>query len=173
MTAQEAAKGSLDWLKHYRWAVLWVAIGGCMAFVGLSYDDLAKLQATGAGSAIWGFVLWLVERSSKRTGAEVSQKLDSVVPDVAEHVSRGVADEVVERIFTKFGGLEQTIKDSDKRRDQMHAENKNDSRMIGAEVHQIKEQLDDHAGAIVYIGDHLAKSDGSFKLPQLKKPKPQ
>jgi hypothetical protein len=149
-----------------------VTIGGGMACIGLSYDDLAKLQATGAGSAIWGLVLWLVERSSKRTGAEVSQKLDSVAPQVA--------DKVAERIWEQIGGVQlvtnQTaaavmqlsngLATSESKQDKRHAENHQ-------QIAEIIETQEEHGIALEHTMEAVASLKEGWQKPQLKKPKPQ
>ena len=170
MTAQEAAQGSWTWLKHYRWAVLWVAIGGCMAFVGLSYDDLAKLQATGAGSAVWGFVLWLVERSSKRTGAEVSQKLDSVAPAVAKDVADriweqlGSVQQVTNQTATAVMQLSNGLATSEAKQDKRHAENHQ-------QIAEIIETQEQQGIALEHTMEAVASLKEGWQKPQLKKPK--
>jgi hypothetical protein len=159
--SQSRSRHSWNWIKHYRWPVLCVTFGGLMAALGLKFEDLEKLKTTGTGSAIWGVVLWLVERSSSRTGAEVSRKIDTATPQVAGQV----ADQVADRIWVQMDSVQRTLNETsttvmrlsnqisstEKTRQRDHEQNLSKTGEIGTEVHQIKSKLDAHGEAITDI----------------------
>lgn len=139
MTAQEAASASWKSLKHYRWAALCVAAGAGMAGLGLSFDDLAKLKDTGTWSMLSGVGMWLLERASKRTGAEVSDKMGAQQRKQLDSV-QSAFNATAEALMD----LTKEFRESEKDRKAMHEENHNDNRMIGNEVRQIRERVDQH-----------------------------
>ena len=166
MTAQEAAKKQT---RFYRWLAAIFATGGVTALGGLYFDDL-KVAATsaGGGGMLLSLLGWAADAYSKKT-------------------SSGVADQVVDKLKADMEGMRDAhsksaaailnlatvLTEGDQERRKMHAANVSQNKAIGTEVHEIKEQLEDHVGAIEHIGEAVASLKEGWQKPQLKKPKPQ
>lgn len=176
MTAQEAAKESWSWIKHYRWAVGFVGIGAIGLVVGSSYEDLNKAGFTlsGAGSAIWGAILWIVERSAKRTTAEVGTKIETAVPAVASQVADriweqlGSVQQVVNQTSSAVMQLSAQVSQTEETRRVDHRENSGQLKAVKQDIEAMKQDHNEMREAIVHVGQAVEAVNKDFKMRPFK-----
>ena len=159
--ATKAGKDTWDWIKHYRWPVVFACAGVVGVFSGSLVDEFKRLEiVTPAGfiSGAWAVILWVVERASKRTGTEVSHKIDTVAPKLA--------DEVVERIFEKVGGIKYLAREAKREAEEAHQALKVRAEIVDGRLNAHEAKHAEHDRKFNHVSATLAELKPGFGMPR-------